>query len=190
MGIIYGNQAAVIDETYADTMPLPVAVLADRDGDWEAAALEAVRAGEEAASALAILAANLARAAGCDEDGLLTARRRAARTGLYAELDSRFRQWIAELGGSTDQPVDALRQWRAEVREQAERVAGEMLGVVPPEAVRGRDIRLDHERHELINAARAEIWFNAALRKALGTPAATADRPASQEPPKAEEVPA
>ena len=186
-GITYGTQAAVIDETYADTMPLPVAVLADRGGDWEATALDAVRAAEEAASALANLAANLARAAGCDDDGLLAGRRRAARTRLYAVLDSRFRRWIAELGGSAGEPVEALRQWRTEVREQAERIAGEMLGAVPPEAVRGRDVRLDRERHELINAARAEIWFNAALRRA--TAAATADRSVSQEPPRGEEVP-
>jgi CRISPR system Cascade subunit CasA len=189
-GITYGTQSAVIDETYADTMPLPVAVLADRDGDWEATALDAVRAAEEAATALATLAANLARAAGCDEDGLLTGRRRAARTRLYAELDSRFRRWIAELGGSADEPADALGQWRTEVREQAERIAGEMLGAVPPEAVRGRDVRVDRERHELINAPRAEIWFNAALRKAAARATSTADQPVSQEPPRDEEVPA
>ncbi len=187
-GITYGTQAAVIDETYADTMPLPVAVLADRGGDWEATALDAVRAAEEAASALANLAANLARAAGCDDDGLLAGRRRAARTRLYAELNSRFRRWIAELGGSAGEPVETLRQWRTQVQEQAERIAGEMLGAVPPEAVRGRDVRLDRERHELINAARAEIWFNAALHRA--TAAATADRSVSQEPPRGEEVPA
>jgi len=189
-GIAYGTQAAVIEETYADTMPLPVAVLADRGGDWEATALDAVRAAEEAASALANLAANLARAAGCDEDGLLAGRRRVARTSLYAELDSRFRSWIADLGGSASEPVEALRQWRTQVREQAGRIAGEMLGAVPPEAVRGRDVRLDRERHELINAARAEIWFSTALHKAAATAAATADRPVSPEPPRGEEVPA
>jgi len=189
-GITYGTRAAVIEETYADTMPLPVAVLADRGGDWEATALDAVRAAEEAATALATLAANLARAAGCDEDGLLTGRRRAARTRLYAELDSRFRRWIAELGGSADEPAEALGQWRTEVREQAERIAGEMLGAVPPEAVRGRDVRVDRERYELINAPRAEIWFNAALRKAAARATSTADQPVSQEPPRDEEVPA
>ena len=189
-GITYGNQFAVIDETYADTMPLPVAVLADRGGDWEAAALDAVRAADQAAAALASLAANLARAAGCDEDGLLEGRMRAARTRLYAELDSRFRRWIAVLGGSAGEPAEALRQWHGEVREQAGRIAGEMLGAVPPEAVRGRDVRRGRERHELINAARAEIWFNAALRRAVATAAATADQPVSQEPPIVQEVPA
>jgi CRISPR system Cascade subunit CasA len=187
-GITYGTQAAVIDETYADTMPLPVAVLADRGGDWEATALDAVRAADESASALANLAASLARAAGCDEDGLLAGRRRASRTRLYAELDSRFRRWIADLGASSGEPGEALRRWRTEVREQAERIASEMLGTVPPDAVRGRDVQLSRERHELINAARAEIWFNAALRKAMA--ATTADRPPSQEAPIGEEVPA
>jgi CRISPR system Cascade subunit CasA len=189
-GTTYGNQFAVIDETYADTMPLPVAVLADRGGDWEATALEAVRAAEQAASALASLASNLARAAGCDEDRLLAGRGRAARARLYAELDSRFRRWIADLGGSAGDPVEALRRWHAEMREQARQIAGEMLGTVPPEAVRGRDVQLDRDRHELINAARAEIWFNAALRRALATPTATDARPVSQQPPISEEMPA
>src|SRR6202043_4139076 len=100
---------------------------------------------------------------------------------------SRFRRWIAVLGGSAGEPAEALRQWHGEVQEQAGRIAGEMLGAVPPKAVRGRDVRRDRERHELINAACAEIWFNAALRRAVATAAATADQPVSQELPIVQE---
>jgi CRISPR system Cascade subunit CasA len=189
-GITYGNQAAVIDETYADMMPLPVAVLADCDGAWEAAALDAVRAAEDAAAALAGLAANLARAAGCDDDRLLANRRRAARARLYAELDGRFRTWIAGLGESSGEPGEVLSRWRDQVREQAGWIAGELLAGVPPEAVRGRDVQFSRERSELVNAARAEIWFTAAIRKAQLVTGGTADPQTVSNLRADEEVPA
>jgi CRISPR system Cascade subunit CasA len=177
IGITYGNQAAVIDETYADVTPLPIAVLADRGG-WEATALEATWAAEAAANALAGLAANLARSAGCDDDRLLTSRRLAARTRLYAELDGRFRDWIAGLGGSRDEPAAALARWRREVRAQVTPISAEMLGAVPPQAVRGRELR----EGELINAARAEIWFRAAIRKPSACPPGRSARQLSGSP--------
>jgi CRISPR system Cascade subunit CasA len=173
-GITYGNQAAVIEETYTDMMPFPVAVLADRGGGWEAAALDAVRAAEEGAVALGRLVMNLARAAGCREDKLIGGRRRAARDRLYAELDSRFRRWIAGLGESADEPVGALGQWRGEVRDQVGRIAGELLGSVPPQAVRGREVQ-SRERRELVNAALTELWFDSALRRAQLTSAAVVE---------------
>jgi CRISPR system Cascade subunit CasA len=165
-GITYGNQFAVIEETYTDVMPLPVAVLADRGGGWEAAALDAVRAAEDAAKALVNLAANLARAAGCDDDKLLKSRRDEARARLYAELDRRFPKWIAGLGERTGGSVEALSRWRDQVRERAGQIASELIATVPPEAVRGREAQLSRERSQLVNAARAEIWFNRALREA------------------------
>ena len=173
-GITYGNQFAVIEETYADIMPLPVAVLADRGG-WEAAALDAVRAAEDAAKALANLTANLARAAGCDDGRLLNNRRGEARARLYAELDRRFRKWIAGLGETIGGSAEALSRWRNQVRERADQIASELIDTVPPKAVRGREVQLSRERSQLVNAARAEIWFNRALREARLTIAVAAN---------------
>jgi CRISPR system Cascade subunit CasA len=189
-GITYGNQAAVIEETYTDMMPLPMAVLAGRADGWEAAALDAVRAAENAAAALAALAANLARAAGCDDKRLLTGRRLAARTRLYAELDGRFRKWLASLGETPDGPVEALSRWRREVRKQAVQVAGQLIDAAPAEAVRGRQVQLRRERSEVVNAARAEIWFNWALRQAQLTTAPDIDPPTVSQRRADEEVPA
>jgi CRISPR system Cascade subunit CasA len=187
-GITYGNQAAVIEETYTDMMPFPVAVLAERGGRWEAAALDAVRAAEEGAVALGRLVTNLARAAGCHEDGLIGGRRRAARDRLYAELDGRFRKWIAGLGESADEPAGALGQWRGEVRGQVGRIAAELLGSAPPQAVRGREVQ-SRERRELVNAALAEMWFYSALHRAQLTSTAVAEPATASTLSADEEVP-
>lgn len=174
-GITYGNQSAVIEETYADVMPLPVALLSDQDQDWEAAALEAVRGADDTGTALANLSVNLSRAAGCDNDRILDGRRRAARSRLFAELDPRFRTWVAGLGDGGEQPAAALARWRAEVASVAGQIATEAIGAAPPQALRGRETqRGTGGRAGVLTAPLAEIWFRAALRKAL--PPAAGDK--------------
>jgi len=61
------------------------------------------------------------------------------------------------------------------VRERADQIASELIDTVPPKAVRGREVQLSRERSQLVNAARAEIWFNRALREARLTIAVAAN---------------
>ena len=70
-----------------------------------------------------------------------------------------------------------LTAWRDQVRERALTIAGEMLSSVAPAAVRGRKVKLSLARTELLTAAIAEIWFSAALRKALAPATGTTDAP-------------
>jgi CRISPR system Cascade subunit CasA len=187
VGISYGNKSAVIDESYADIMPLPVVLIAAHGVQRQSAALEAVRMLDGVANALAKLAADLARATGCDEDRLLDGQRRSARSRLYTALDAQFRRWMGRLAQPTTDPESALADWSQTVKAEADQVAEEIISDVPPEAMRGHEVRSGSSR-TLITAPLAEIRFRAALRRALPPAAAPADqagRPSMMTEPKA-----
>ncbi|WP_051468768.1 type I-E CRISPR-associated protein Cse1/CasA [Actinomadura oligospora] len=174
IGMTYGTQSAVINETYFDDLPLPVAVL--RSDSWETVALDGVRDAEATARHLGHLATNLAKAAGCRDDRVLDGRRDNTQMSLYATLDPEFRRWIATLGeGEAHQEPRALQRaardrWRSKVRAEAFRIADELLLRVPATAVRGRLVRIDRDRTEWLSAALAEFWFRRALNKDLPRP--------------------
>ena len=175
VGIEYGNKAAVIDEAYADVLPMPVAALAADDRTWRDAILEAVETTARAATALADLASNLAEAAGCRDDHLLGGHRERAREQAYATLDSPFRRWLANLSAEDADPDEALDQWARQIRNTVRRLAGELLAEIPPAAFFGRTVKKG-DGTEPMDATIAEIWFNRALRKALNS-LMTADDP-------------
>lgn len=165
IGMTYGNQSAIIDETYSDVLPLPVALLGAQESVWEPVVLDAVRAAEAVARHLAALASNLAKAAGCDDDRLLDARRDQASTRLYADLDHPFRQWLARIDDLT--PRAARDEWRDTVRKSALQIADDLIGRVSPRAVRGRTVETSPNKTPRLTSALAEIWFRAALKKEL-----------------------
>jgi CRISPR system Cascade subunit CasA len=189
VGIEYGNKSAVIEETYGDRLPLPVAALSAEDRTWRDTVLEAVQATSDAVTALAMLAQNTAQASGCQDDKLLDGHRERARTGAYAALDALFRRWLATLDPDTTDPDDALDAWAALVRSTVRAQATELLSGLPPTAFRGRDIGVgDKARH--IDATLAEIWFHRGVHKALhalfttpdAEPPATPQQPQQLEP--------
>jgi CRISPR system Cascade subunit CasA len=179
-GISYGNQAAVIDDTYADEFPLPVALLRVQAAPWERAALDAVAAADRSAGCLAGLATDISRAAGCSDDKLLRSHATRARTRLYARLDVEFPPWIIQLPGT--QPAEALRIWCAGVRSHTMTIAGDIIAAAAPAATAGRKVKppggQDSQRVWL-NAAIAEARFLAGLRNALAV--GDAAGPAEQE---------
>ncbi|MFE7115396.1 type I-E CRISPR-associated protein Cse1/CasA [Streptomyces sp. NPDC057654] len=188
-GFEYGNQSAVIDEAYADVLPLPVALLSAQDAVWRDTVLEAVEASENGVRAVAYLAENLAVAAGCrrSEEGLLAGHRERAREEAYAALDAPFRRWLASLDpdGASD-PEEVLDQWAREARGILRTRAGALLSSVPPAAFHGQEAGEDEES-QTMDAALAEIFFHRALHKALRELLATAtddvpDDPTELEP--------
>ncbi|WP_432144258.1 type I-E CRISPR-associated protein Cse1/CasA [Streptomyces sp. bgisy084] len=165
VGFEYGNQSAVIDESYGDVLPLPVAVLSAQDDDWRHTVLHAVEATEGAVRALAYLAENLAVASGCrkSEEGLLTGHRERAREAAYAALDTPFRRWLSSLSDNDADPDEALDLWAHEVRRIIRSRAGELLKAASPAAWHGQETG----EGEVMDASLAEIFFHSALRKAL-----------------------
>jgi CRISPR system Cascade subunit CasA len=165
-GITYGNKAAVIDDVYADEMPLPVALLRGRQ--WERAALDAVAAADRVAGCLSGLATDIGRASGCTDEKLLRAMAAEPRTRLYTCLDIDFPGWISQL--PRHPPEDALADWCAQVRKYADKIADDVTGTAPPGAIAGRQVKQrgqDDTQQVWITAATAELAYRRGSSRAL-----------------------
>lgn len=166
IGMVYGSQAAVVDDVVHDTLDLR-AGLAERGAVAQAEFVRGcVQAAENAALALANLAGDLVAAAGGSSDGL----RSRAREQLYARLDPEFRAWLTRVGPDTD-TEDLRSDWHGRARRVTQDAADELLSNVSPACWVGREVR-----GRPMTAAHAENRFRITLRKAL--PAAYAPTPA------------
>lgn len=173
VGMTYGAQSASVAAIVDDRLALSLAVITDPP--TRLAATEAVDATDDAVRALGQLASNVADAGGRRllpgmEDG---ARARAIESA-YGLLDTSYRRWVARLSGEDDL-VAARRAWQSEVRRIITRTASEIVEMAGIPAVTGRSVR-----NRYLNAAIAENYFSAALRKALpyAYPTATAEEQA------------
>lgn len=136
-GITYGIQSAVIDETYTDTLPLPVALLRpEGQGVLDSVAVDSVRDSDTAAWTLGRLAADIAYCSGGDDEAQKAQHRR-AQDRLYAVLDQPFREWVAGL--VDEERAEEYRvAWHRRVHKEASRIAGSLLADAPPTALRTR----------------------------------------------------
>ncbi|WP_344161285.1 type I-E CRISPR-associated protein Cse1/CasA [Nocardiopsis rhodophaea] len=169
-GIAYGLQNAVIDETYDDVLPLPVALFGV-DGEQELAnlAIAAVTDTSNAAWALGRLAADIAFASGADED-TQKAREQYAKNRLYVALDQPFRAWVAGLQDES-RIEDYRAAWHRTVWQSVWRIASDLIGQAPPGAMRSRP-RKEKPKGQKgeplpMNLALAEHEFSRRLRYRL-----------------------
>jgi CRISPR system Cascade subunit CasA len=173
-GAEYGSQQATFAEIVDDDLPVPLLVLREDHPAAGRAASEAVTDAEETASQVWLLAENIAQAAGAEPK---TGSGDAARESFYAVLDGPYRSWLSVLGDQDDLAA-ARDEWRRTLRRAARTIADQVIAGAAPAAWTGRLIR-----DRLVNVARAEVWFTAALRRILPT---TAESPktAANTPPK------
>jgi CRISPR system Cascade subunit CasA len=178
VGIEYGNMRAVVNDVYDDEMPMPVALLSERDTDLQTVALRAVEVADAAAGALGGLAADVARAAGASDQARGYADR--ARARLWATLDGPFRQWLATLTAPGAEAFDRLARWAEFVRQRADAIAEDVLRQAPPSAVRGRREKPTDDKSRILNTGTADLTFRARLRKALAPATAGPEVPAEE----------
>lgn len=162
-GVVYGTQSSVVEETYTDVLPLPVALLrpTGREG-LDAMAVQCVEDSSRVAHALGQLAADVVLCSGGDES-VQVARRNSAQNRLYLVLDQPFRAWIAKL--RDEEAADAYRaEWHDRVRTEAQRLAQSIVDDAPPTALRTR-MRVPKKggRPEPINLAIAHHRFTQVL---------------------------
>ena len=154
VGVLYGSNNSVVDEVIDDRVVVAMALL---NGDYAmlaAIAESAVSLAEQGVRALRYLAENLDRAAGGEGEGAKSR----AEAAAYAQLDGKYREWLARLDGDTD-PAAAIIEWR--------RTAHEVLRVLGAEAVRGSGPAAWAGREiqgALMNAPLAESRFLKSLR--------------------------
>ncbi|MFC9064255.1 type I-E CRISPR-associated protein Cse1/CasA [Streptomyces harbinensis] len=171
-GIAYGNQSAVVEDLYADAIPLPLVAL-DPEGELRTSLLVAAEQAEQLATALNHLSGDLMRAAGGDpipwDKG-----QRPGETLLYA-LDAPARLLLLELrAGPADFEATerALEQWERHAAGHAWKVAEQVLATTAPGVFSGRRVIKDKTEH-IYRLATAEQSFRARLATVLPRAAAT-----------------
>ncbi|PRW62067.1 type I-E CRISPR-associated protein Cse1/CasA [Actinopolyspora mortivallis] len=158
LGAEYGAQSATYSEIIDDVLPLSVVLLRQDSPAAGQTATEAVADAEKVGTAIWSFAENIAQAAGAAPGSGAGDR---AREQLYAALESPYRAWLAELGPSTDL-AGARAEWQRIVDSATTPITDELVDGAAPAAWNGRTIQ-----NRLVNVAIAEVWFRAALRKAL-----------------------
>ncbi len=164
VGFEYGTQNSTIDVGIDDRIAAPVAALTDQI--LAAAAVNATERASRGVVALANLASNLDRAAGGEGE----APRQATFERGYTLLDAPYRRWIRTL----DDPVEAearLDTWSIEASDILRRAGDDLVLGAGPAARTGREVnKPGNDARELVDAGLADIWFRAALNKALPRP--------------------
>lgn len=161
IGMAYGSQSSTVAEIIDDALDIHTVLVSEQGRELAAAAVDAVTATEDAVTAVAMLAGNLAIAAG----GEATGERDRAREQAYFLLDSPYRRWLSALDESTDIEV-ALQAWYDTARRTLWTLSQELVGAAGPAAWVGRENNLG--RH--VDTPQADAWFRRALAKALPTP--------------------
>ncbi|MFK8909816.1 type I-E CRISPR-associated protein Cse1/CasA, partial [Streptomyces sp. YS-3] len=166
IGAVYGTQQSVVDEIVDDSVVLPVITLHEANPVYGAAAVDAVSDAEGAVIALGQLAGHLARAAGTDPTGAVSA----ARDLGFGTLDGPYRAWLKELLDFSDL-VTARQEWRGTTRRHLLRLGRQLLDSAGPAADEGRLVDIPGVGPRLMDAGRAEGWFLTRLNTLLGPPA-------------------
>lgn len=162
IGIEYGAQASSIAGAVDDGLDAGVGVLTDQV--LVRCAVDAATRAAKAVSALVNLASNLEQAAGGESE---RPRPRTFEFG-YSLLDGPYRRWLGELA-DVEAIGESLDGWSQQVRGILLDAGQALITAAGPAAVVGRSVaRMGSEEKQRVDAGLAEIWFRAALNKALG----------------------
>lgn len=160
VGIEYGTQSSVVNELIDDKLELSPFLFSRAGSKLASLAIDCVSDTDNAIKAFGDLAVNLAISAGCDQQDVGGVRE-TAKAKAYFEIDSLFRGWLAGLGPGSD-PQTVRSQWRRQVRELLRHMGEALVRDAGPQAVVGAS-----RGKQWVTAARAQSWFNTALRKQL-----------------------
>jgi CRISPR system Cascade subunit CasA len=161
VGVEYGAQASSIVGVVDDGLQVHVAAITDL-GLAQVAVDAALRA-SNGVVALVNLASNLELASGGESE---RPRERTFELG-YSLLDRPYQAWLAgldEIGTAGER----LEEWGQKARRILQDAGARLIADAGPEAVIGREVpKRGTDEKQRIDAAIAEIWFRAALAKAL-----------------------
>lgn len=161
VGLLYGNQSAVVDHAVADLMPLPVAALREHQPVWELL-VGVVMQTEDVSKALNGLHADLRRAR--SGEPIPWDRGQRPTTELTQLLDPAVRRLLAGLQQEPDREDEAAWAWQETAHREVWRLAERMLDAVPPAAFAGRE---DPRGNYVYRPANAEATFRMRVAKAL-----------------------
>jgi CRISPR system Cascade subunit CasA len=165
VGVSYGTQQSVIDEIVDDRLEMPVVLLHQQDRTYARQAIDAAEEADRAVRTLGDLAADLAQAAGSDEEGPKSA----ARTAGYDALEQPYRRWLARMAKAAD-PFEHRRVWQREARETIHRLGDRLVSAAGDAAWEGRVYTDKKGATHWLNAGLADRWFRGRLARAVADP--------------------
>lgn len=165
IGMQYGTQQAVTDEVFDDSLAVEIGVLTAAGRHIRVLIVDVVAETIEACKAVGLFAADIARAAGGDND-IQVARRDVARERAYAAIDLQFRQWLHSLHAESD-TEEAHRRWHETARAVLKEIETALVDSAPPGAIRGRDFEHERGKKRRLNVGTASTYFNSRLKRAL-----------------------
>jgi len=161
VGIEYGPRASSIAGAVDDGLQAHVVALTD-PGLVQAAVDAAARAGR-GVLALVNFASDLALAAGGESE---RPRARTFESG-FSLLDGPYRDWLKDLEDPAT-ASESVEEWGRHARQILLDAGATLIAEAGPAALVGRDVpKRGSDTMQRIDSALAEIWFRAALSKAL-----------------------
>lgn len=163
VGVSYGNQSAVIEDVYVDTMPLPLAALRAHS-DVHEALLHVSSTAEQLRRALNALADDIRRVEGGDklpwDAGIHPG------NDAMSQLTTPTMRLLRGLQSQPNLVERGVIAWEQEASRVVWATATRLLDAASPQAFGGRDLRVGSGTKR-IRLADCEAWFREAVGKAL-----------------------
>ena len=156
VGMVYGNQSAVIEGTIDESLSLELALLTEQGARISTTVRENIQITMDAAIALGQYAGNLLRAAGKEYEF-----RPSVTESILHRMEDEFRSWLADLSVSDDVSAQAAK-WQSKVRRILESEADQLAVSAGPKAAIGTIYD-----EQLYTTAKARRQFGGRLYKLL-----------------------
>ena len=156
VGMVYGTQSSIVEETIDESVTLELGILTEQGAEISAMVRDNIQLTMDAAIALGQYTGNLLRAAGKEYEF-----RPSVTESILHRMEDEFRSWLADLSVSDDVSAQAAK-WQSKVRRILEGEADQLDVSAGPKAAIGTIYD-----EQLYNTAKARRQFGGRLYKLL-----------------------
>ena len=156
VGMVYGTQSSIVEETIDESVTLELGILTEQGAEISAMVRDNIQLTMDASIALGQYAGNLLRAAGKEYEF-----RPSVTESILHRMEDEFRSWLADLSVSDDVSTQAAK-WQSKVRRILEGEADQLAVSAGPKAAIGTIYD-----EQLYNTAKARRQFGGRLYKLL-----------------------
>lgn len=156
VGMVYGTQSSIVEETIDESVTLELGILTEQGAEISAMVRDNIQLTMDAAIALGQYTGNLLRAAGKEYEF-----RPSVTESILHRMEDEFRSWLADLSVSDDVSAQAAK-WQSKVRRILEGEADQLAVSAGPKAAIGTIYD-----EQLYNTAKARRHFGGRLYKLL-----------------------
>ena len=156
VGMVYGTQSSIVEETIDESVTLELGILTEQGAEISAMVRDNIQLTMDASIALGQYAGNLLRAAGKEYEF-----RPSVTESILHRMEDEFRSWLADLSVSDDVSAQAAK-WQSKVRRILESEADQLAVSAGPKAAIGTIYD-----EQLYTTAKARRQFGGRLYKLL-----------------------